>query len=111
MNKAFNLAFKTGNSGFLLLLAMGLLLGGMEHMLGPKQLEPFLTVVQVCALLGAIAWLFGTLLLWMEGWLFVAQGWRARHWYQTFALLIFQVFFNVLAAYCFHVYRQRQHKG
>jgi len=111
MNKAFNIAFNTGISGLLLLFAMGFLLGSVEHMLGAKQLEPFLIVVQVCALLGALAWLFGTLLLWIEGWLFVAQGWRTRPWYQTLVLLIVQVFFNVLAAYCFHVNRQRQQKG
>lgn len=111
MNKVFNVAFKAGVLGVLALIAMGLLLGGVEQIQGAKKSEPYLIVLQVGALLAALAWLFGTLLLWIEGWIFILQGWQTRSWLMNFLLVIVLLFFNVLTAYWFHVLRQRQQKN
>jgi hypothetical protein len=110
MNKVFNIAFRAGISELLLLVVMAFLFGGVEHMQGLKKPIPFLVVLQVGALLGAIAWLLGTLVLWVVGWFFILQGWRTRSWLLSFVFIITIVFFNVLAAYCFHILRQRQRK-
>jgi undecaprenyl pyrophosphate phosphatase UppP len=108
MNKVFNIAFRAGISGFLALLAMGLLLGGIEQIQSPKKSEPFLIVFQFGALLAALVWLSGTVLLWIEGWIFILQGWRTRSRLLSSLLVIVLLFFNALAAYCFHILRKRQ---
>ena len=110
MNRVFNLAFKAGLCGFLALIVMGLLLGGAEQIQSPKKTGLILIVFQVGALLSALVWLLGTLVLWVEGWIFILQGWRARSWLVSLVLVLALVFFNVLTAYCFHFFRQGQQK-
>jgi hypothetical protein len=110
MNKIFNLAFRAGISGLLVLVILGVLLCGAEEIRGPKKPEPFLIVFQVGALLGGLALLLGTLILWFEGWIFILQGWRTRSWLLSLLFVVASVFFSVFAAYCFHIFRQRQQK-
>jgi hypothetical protein len=110
MNKVFNLAFKAGISGLLVLVIFGVLLCGVEEIRGPKKPESFLIVFQFGALLGGLALLFGTLILWFEGWIFIIQGWRTRSWLLSLFFIIDSVFFSVFAAYCFHLFRQRQQR-
>ena len=89
---------------------MALLLGGLEQIQGSKGTGAILIVFQVGALLGALVWLACTGLLWVEGWIFILQGWRTRSWPLSFLLVFVLLFFNVLSAYCIHVFRQRRQK-
>jgi hypothetical protein len=108
VNKVFNIAFKTGIWGLLLLFVIAILFDCVEQIRGTKQPEPFLIVFQVGVFLAAVAWLLATLVLWVEGWCFIFQGWRMRSWLLNLVFIIALVFISVFAAYGFHVLRRRQ---
>ena len=106
MARTFNLAAKAGIASLAILFCLGIYVGACHYLLGMKHDGKWLIVPQVAGFFATLVWLICTILLWIEGWMFIAEGLRSRFWLATALLVLALIFFNILAAYIFHFVRR-----
>src|SRR5512146_169538 len=87
MSKTFSMAFKAGAISFSSMVLLLLLLSRVEIMHGPKGSAPFLIFFQVALFVAVLFWVVSTVILWIEGWLFVLHGLGSRSWLSSVLLL------------------------
>jgi len=102
MNKLFYFAAKGGIASIAILFCLGFCVGVLDYMLGAKNESKWLIVSQGLGFLAAATFLVCTLLVWTEGWIFIAENVKSRFWLVSVMLVFALVFFNVFAAYVFH---------
>ncbi|HXR04632.1 MAG TPA: hypothetical protein VN836_07980 [Verrucomicrobiae bacterium] len=105
MKRIFNFAAIAGIISVSLLFLMGILVLLFTVLLGVKPSENWMIIPQVAAFLAVLIWLACTSLLWIEGWIFIAEKWKNRSGLVNALLILAQVFWSVFAAYILHFVR------
>jgi hypothetical protein len=114
MNKAtisierrlFDIASVIGLFSVVFLFVIVLIMGAFEELFPEAPTERAESCAQLIALCAIFLFALTTILLWVEGWIFIWAGWGSRSYLANAFLIVFQIMGTVFAAFILHFVRR-----
>jgi len=104
--RLFDIASILGLFSVVALFIIAFIMGALGKLSGSVPTEAAQSCAQVIALCAVILFALATILLWVEGWIFIREGWENRSYITNAFLIVFQIMGPVFAAFILHFLRR-----